>query len=296
MQYFPQYDWLVSYEVMGAAALGYLLSIVVLRAVMEHFDKLDPKRFMQLYNTAQVALCAYMVVGFAQAQFALTNPYGINHAFNAATEWFMLVHYLSKYLDFFDTWIMIVKKSERQLNFLHVYHHTSILLIWGFLLHLGQGNGTAYFGAFINSVIHLIMYSHYLWTSFGYTNPFKMVVTLAQLAQFWICIGHSLMAVIYERVLMPELAYLQFAYHITMIVLFNDFFSKTYKKGDKRDKGEKGERGEKGANGVGANGVGKKHDSANGDGSTGLSTGISAHTHSNGVHHRDAAGRARRDQ
>lgn len=33
------------------------------------------------------------------------------------------------------------------------------------------------FGALINSVIHCMMYSHYLWTSFGFNNPFKKMIT-----------------------------------------------------------------------------------------------------------------------
>jgi hypothetical protein len=39
------------------------------------------------------------------------------------------------------------------------------------------------FGALINSVIHCMMYSHYLWTSFGLNNPFKKMITQAQLIQ-----------------------------------------------------------------------------------------------------------------
>lgn len=33
-----------------------------------------------------------------------------------------------------------------------------------------------------------MMYSHYLYTSFGYTNPFKKLITQAQLIQFATCI------------------------------------------------------------------------------------------------------------
>lgn len=44
------------------------------------------------------------------------------------------------------------------------------------------------FGCLINSVIHCLMYSHYLYTSFGYTNPFKKLITQAQLIQFATCI------------------------------------------------------------------------------------------------------------
>ena len=35
------------------------------------------------------------------------------------------IHYLSKVYEFADTAIMVLKKNERQISFLHVYHHAS---------------------------------------------------------------------------------------------------------------------------------------------------------------------------
>jgi hypothetical protein len=90
----------------------------------------------------------------------------------------MLIHYLSKYLDFGDTLFMTLKQNNHQLTFLHLFHHTSILIVWGYLLQVGHANGTAYFGAAINSFVHTVMYSHYLWTSMGWVNPFKVIKTM----------------------------------------------------------------------------------------------------------------------
>ena len=47
----------------------------------------------------------------------------------------------------------------------------------------GNAGGTARYGALINSVTHVLMYSHYLWTSFGRKNPFKALLTKWQIAQ-----------------------------------------------------------------------------------------------------------------
>lgn len=38
--------------------------------------------------------------------------------------------YFSKIMEFVDTMIMVVKKNNRQISFLHVYHHCSIFTIW----------------------------------------------------------------------------------------------------------------------------------------------------------------------
>ena len=98
----------------------------------------------QVYNVAQVALNIYMIWGLAVVPQLPTNIFGINLAYNARIEWFVYVHYLSKFLDFFDTLFIILRgKDKEQLSFLHVYHHASIGMIWGTLLYIGHGNGTA---------------------------------------------------------------------------------------------------------------------------------------------------------
>lgn len=141
----------------------------------------------------------------------------------------MFVHYLTKYLDFGDTIFMILKQNFRQLSFLHVFHHSSILVVWGYLLQTGHANGTAYFGAAINSFVHTVMYSHYLWTALGYTNPFKQIVTQIQMVQFFLCLLHAVLVALFEHVLPSYLAYLQLSYHIIMIILFTDFQRRTYR-------------------------------------------------------------------
>ena len=70
-------------------------------------------------------------------------------------EYFIFVHYLSKFLDLLDTVFICLKKKDRQLIFLHVYHHATIGQIWGLLLYIGWGAGTALFGANINSFVHV---------------------------------------------------------------------------------------------------------------------------------------------
>jgi hypothetical protein len=121
-------------------------------------------------------------------------------------------------------------KNEQQLSFLHIYHHSSIGLIWGFLINNGVGNGTAAYGCFINSIIHFIMYGHYLITSLGYKNPFKMYITQLQLLQFSCCIIHSFTVLLYENIVPKKYAYLELSYHMSMFFLFNNFYKKSYKK------------------------------------------------------------------
>ena len=184
------------------------------------------KPAMQLYNIAQVVLCTYMAVGMWPATFPnFPNVFGIGTEYSAAGEWFILVHFLSKFMDWCDTlWMILKKKSSVQMSFLHLYHHATIGVVWGFLLSLGHGNGTAQYGAFINSVTHVIMYTHYFVTGLGINNPLKNWVTTWQITQFYSCFLHALCVLFFlpsMEVHFPrQLGWLQFCYHLTMIYLF----------------------------------------------------------------------------
>eukprot|EP00933_Yihiella_yeosuensis_P050269 TRINITY_DN48041_c0_g1_i1.p1 TRINITY_DN48041_c0_g1~~TRINITY_DN48041_c0_g1_i1.p1 ORF type:complete len:244 (-),score=26.47 TRINITY_DN48041_c0_g1_i1:158-889(-) len=177
------------------------------------------KIYMQVYNVVQIVVCMYMVVGLMPC-IGFPNFFGINSEHDKTGEWFVFVHYLSKFLDWFDTFWILLKKNRKQLSFLHVYHHTTIPMVWGYLLWAGIGSGTIRYGAWVNSLTHVIMYSHYLWTSFGLKNPFKHLITGWQITQFYSCLLHAFVVRVYEETDAYKFAWLQIVYQSTMVYLF----------------------------------------------------------------------------
>merc|ERR1719326_1558897 len=153
------------------------------------------------------------------------NLFGVNTKFDERGEWFVFVHYLSKYLDWFDTLWIVLNKKRSQLSFLHIYHHGTIVPVWGMLLHSGVGSGSVRYGAFINSLTHVIMYSHYLWTSFGLKNPFKRYITMWQITQFYSCLVHAFAVLMLETTPVRGYAWIQVLYQITMVYLFTSMMS-----------------------------------------------------------------------
>ena len=76
---------------------------------------------MRAYNVVQIVVCSYMTWGLLPV-VGFPNVFGIDSDFTARGEWFVLVHYLSKFLDWFDTFFIVAKGNARkQLSFLHVY-------------------------------------------------------------------------------------------------------------------------------------------------------------------------------
>ncbi len=205
----------------------YLSSIYFLNNYMKNKNPYVLKHPLVIYNILQVLLNIYMINGLIGIT-TITNIFGLNTQFNDNLRYYTYVHYLSKYLDYCDTFFIILRKKQNQLTFLHIYHHSSIAIVWGMLLYNDVANGTAVFGGLLNSIIHTLMYMHYLWTSLGYNNPFKKLITQSQIAQFYICFTHSIFVLLYENVYPIGYAWIQLTYQIQMIALFSNFYIKNY--------------------------------------------------------------------
>jgi hypothetical protein len=212
---------------MSTMMCNYICMIYVLKYFMRGRREMTSKFPIQLYNILQIVYNIYIIAGLYNV-FPLTNFYGINIPYNDSIKHYVYMHYMSKYLDYFDTIFMILRKKNSQVSFLHVYHHATVIIPWGWIVAGGHANGTAAFGALINSIIHMMMYSHYFWTSMGYRNPFKRFLTQAQIAQFFLCSGHSLAVILYENNVPVKYAYGEMIYHMQMIYLFCKFYTSSY--------------------------------------------------------------------
>jgi len=238
MCFYPQFNWLVSWPALIGGHLGYLLIVFLLKRFMQ--GKSEPyslKLPMMIYNLTQVALSSLMTIGLAP--FLVNNFFNIDGHYCATIEFWVLVHYVTKFLDMFDSYFMVLRKKSDQLSFLHVYHHTTIGLIWGLLLHFGVANGTAFFGAWINSFVHALMYFHYFWTSLGFSNPFKKYLTMFQMFQFSLCILQAVLVLFFDKQISTPWAVLQLCYHMTLLYLFNNFLKQSNRAAKKTSNGPK---------------------------------------------------------
>lgn len=118
---------------------------------------------------------------------------------------------------------------RRQVSFLHVYHHVSISLAWWFALRAAPG-GDSYFGAMVNSWIHVMMYSYYTLALLKIACPWKRYLTQAQLVQFVSVVGYTIICYTKQPPgtwVMPYLV--QLFEMISLLVLFLHFYRKAYR-------------------------------------------------------------------
>mmetsp|Transcript_8016 Transcript_8016/g.24102 ORF Transcript_8016/g.24102 Transcript_8016/m.24102 type:complete len:132 (+) Transcript_8016:540-935(+) len=84
------------------------------------------------------------------------------------------------------------------------------------------------FGALIGSVTRCIMYTYYFRTSIGFDIQSKKLVTLVQIAQLLLCLGHAAIALRQEEILPRPYAWAQLVYQLQMILLMIMFYRRCY--------------------------------------------------------------------
>jgi len=123
-----------------------------------------------VYNFFQVALSVWMVyegVVIWQYYSWRCQPVDWSRTPKAYREARVVyVYYMAKITELLDTIFFVLRKNDRQVTFLHVYHHTVMPMIsWGTSKYYPGGHGT--FIGWINSFVHIVMYSYYFLSAFG---------------------------------------------------------------------------------------------------------------------------------
>ncbi len=134
-------------------------------------------------------------------------------------------------------------KKQKKVSFLHVYHHFSIAWAWYAGVSMFPG-GDAYFGALLNSFIHVLMYSYYALALLKIPCPWKKYLTQAQLIQFTSVVIYSVFSYMGypedQRETKHALALaIQVWEMMSLFVLFSFFYARSYGKKKKKNKGKK---------------------------------------------------------
>lgn len=220
-------------------AYSYLVLVFLGSFVMSR-KGMEPIKFpilQKLYNFVQVGLCGYMCV--ESARIAYKQGYTLwpcvpFNALNPPIGSVLWLFYVSKTLDFVDTFFIITGKKWAQLSFLHVYHHWSIFQMYWLNLWVGY-DGDIYLTIVLNAFIHTIMYSYYLCSAqkgnilATFAKSVKPFITSMQLLQFFTMIAQATVLLSSGcKTFPPNTTKLYFGYILTMIALFGQFFVKSY--------------------------------------------------------------------
>lgn len=221
----------------------YLLFVLKLGPnYMKNRKPYNLKRTIMIYNLLQVAANVYlfneaiqMWKGYnwnCQNVDYSNTPLAIRHA------WACYLYFLNKISDLLDTVFFILRKKEKQVTFLHVFHHTIMPLItWTMVKYVAGGQIT--FIGLLNTFVHILLYAYYYLAAFGPEVQkylwWKKYITKLQLIQFCLVFLHNSQILFFDcgfprwtlGMILPNAVFFYY--------LFSDFYKKSYTAPPKND-------------------------------------------------------------
>eukprot|EP00069_Balaena_mysticetus_P018471 bmy_11405T0 len=135
----------------------------------------------------------------------------------------------------------VLRKKSSQVTFLHVFHHTIMPWTWWFGVKFAAG-GLGTFHAFLNTAVHVVMYSYYGLCALGPAYQkylwWKKYLTSLQLVQFVIVTIHIGQFFFMEdcKYQFPVFLYIIMSYGCIFLLLFLHFWYRAYTKGQRLPK------------------------------------------------------------
>lgn len=226
------------------AILYILFSTVWGPRYMKDKEPYSLKSFIQLYNCIQIVFSAWMFYEIGMSGWFFDYSYTCqpcDYSMNpkavrmTVVAWYF---FMSKLLDFMDTFFFVSRKKFGHISVLHVVHHSCMVVSMWFGVKYVPGGSLTFMG-FINSLVHTVMYTYYFLASLGpAVQPFlwwKKYLTTFQLVQF-VCIflNSSIALILPSCNAMPTIMGLwTIFYAVIFFVLFMNFYRKAYKKSEK---------------------------------------------------------------
>jgi len=146
-------------------------------------------------------------------------------SYDSALGFWFIIFAASKYIEFVDTYLMMIKSYN--IILLHWWHHATVPVLCCF--HVLEGTSAAWTGSIFNCLVHTVMYSYYTFAAAGGRFPAKHLVTALQLTQFVTVLGHvGWLWATNGFWAHPWTTFLSFSVYASYLILFIQFSLETY--------------------------------------------------------------------
>jgi len=235
-------DWLLMSSPMLPVALCTLYLFIVLVAgprYMKNRPAYKLVNFIFYYNIYQVISCCLLFWKVLTTGWTTTYSLGcqpVDYSDNPeAVKMLELMWWTTmlKLSEFSETIVFVLRKKDKQVSFLHVYHHVStFLLCWTGVKFVG--GGMASFPVMPNCLVHIVMYTYYLMsqnknsTVQKVLSAIKPYITIMQMVQFCIIIAHAMQVFDPSCKVPTFLAYVYIPNVFLIFYLFYDFYTTNF--------------------------------------------------------------------
>ncbi|XP_022909624.2 very long chain fatty acid elongase AAEL008004-like [Onthophagus taurus] len=145
-------------------------------------------------------------------------------------------YYISKFTEFLDTIFFVLRKKNGHISTLHVIHHGIMPMSVWFGVKFTPGGHSTFFG-FLNTFVHIIMYSYYFFAALGPQYQkylwWKKYLTALQMVQFVLVMVHAFQLLFIDCDYPKAFVWWIGLHAVMFYFLFSDFYKKTYVKKSK---------------------------------------------------------------
>ncbi|XP_011495487.1 PREDICTED: elongation of very long chain fatty acids protein AAEL008004 [Ceratosolen solmsi marchali] len=233
-------DWLL------VSGPGPILTIILLYLyfsvsigprLMRDKKPFDLRNTLIFYNFTQVLLSMYLVYEGLMAGWLYDYSYKcqpIDYSNNPQAlrmAHAVYMYFICKLIELLDTVFFVMRKKQRQISFLHLYHHAVMpICAWIGVRFVPGGHATLL--GLINSFIHILMYAYYMLSAFGPEMQkylwWKKHLTSLQLVQFSIILVHNMQVMVTDCNYPKVLSFLLIVNAGLFIYLFGSFYVANY--------------------------------------------------------------------
>ncbi|XP_067828459.1 very long chain fatty acid elongase 4-like [Heptranchias perlo] len=199
------------------------IAVIFLSTYWQKLTKpLELQKILVVYNMACSIMSLYTTLLFLQG---LSNAASIfqKESFQELRSAYF-TYWVIKNVELLDTVFMIIRHRKRQISFLHVYHHCSMLILSDLTYHYYPWPAIAPFLA-LNSLIHVFLYFYYGQSAL---NPiqrpaWKKRMTQLQILQFLMDLSLATWGYLFHGFCIYGIMY-----GLTMLGLFLNFYCKAF--------------------------------------------------------------------
>ncbi|KAH8417197.1 hypothetical protein KR222_006291 [Zaprionus bogoriensis] len=220
---------------------AYLIFVLKLgRQFMAKREPYDLRGVLMVYNLLQVAYNGilfaaglYYVLWHRLQNISCLTVLPMDHPLKGLDRTLSYFYYLNKFIDLLDTVFIVLRKSYKQISFLHLLHHLYMPVSGYFVIRLNGFGGHIIVMGLLNLFVHVAMYSYYYLSA---QRPqikgsiwWKQYITVLQMVQFVIIFLHSAWTLRQANCAVSrKLIYMVLFMSAFMFSMFTNFFIHAY--------------------------------------------------------------------